>query len=393
MNGRQIIFVPLIVAITLVAIVFGLWQSGITGRNSSADDRVFEHNLRTRMRYPDVRSTEETGEILKLIDNDEIKEAEERIDEILERDPADIQGRFLRGVVLAEQGKTEQAIEAFKALISAYPELPEPYNNLAVLYAANHQYEQARDTLLGAINTHTSYATAYQNLSDIYAIMAGMAYDRALELWKEDEIPETSLAMITSLPPTSTASPEPMDTGTGVIAAVDAEDTPSGDHRRTEQPPHPEPPEQAQTPPASSVIESPVTTGAPELEISIPTEKPVAQSSGDMPQQVIETVTAWAQAWAAQDAETYLSFYAPGFQTPVDLTRPDWEQVRRQRISFPAFINITVSNIEIDILDTTTSRARFIQIYQSPTFRSTTNKNLLFTRVAGQWKIIEEAVR
>jgi len=47
------------------------------------------------------------------------------------------------------------------------PELPEPYNNLAVLYAARGDHDGARDALLRAISTHPSYATAHENLGDI----------------------------------------------------------------------------------------------------------------------------------------------------------------------------------------------------------------------------------
>ncbi len=57
----------------------------------------------------------------------------------------------------------------FTKLSEDYPELPEPYNNLAVLYAQQKQYDKARTALEMAIRTHPSYAIAYENLGDIYA--------------------------------------------------------------------------------------------------------------------------------------------------------------------------------------------------------------------------------
>ena len=103
------------------------------------------------------------------------------IEQRLAEDGSDRHARFLKGVVLAEKGATDAAIKVFEALSRDYPQLPEPYNNLAVLYASKHEYSQARDALLQAINTHPSYATAHENLGDIYAKMAGLAYTRALK--------------------------------------------------------------------------------------------------------------------------------------------------------------------------------------------------------------------
>ena len=43
--------------------------------------------------------------------------------------------RFAQGVIATEQKKSPEAIQIFNALIKDFPNLPEPYNNLAVLYA------------------------------------------------------------------------------------------------------------------------------------------------------------------------------------------------------------------------------------------------------------------
>jgi|SRR5688572_3841701 len=96
--------------------------------------------------------------------------------------PKDPQGRFLRGLVLTEQKKTAEAIEVFVRLTEEFPELPEPYNNLAVLYASQGNYERAKSVLELAIATHPSYAIAHENLGDIYARLAGRAYDRSLQI-------------------------------------------------------------------------------------------------------------------------------------------------------------------------------------------------------------------
>lgn len=107
-------------------------------------------------------------------------------------------------------------------------------------------------------------------------------------------------------------------------------------------------------------------------------------------QQVYETVTAWAQAWSAQDVKTYLSFYDAGFQIPRGHTRQGWEKHRRQRLIAPGFIKVVVRDVEIEVFDDTTARVRFTQIYRSNTYRDQVNKVLLLKKSNMQWKIMQE---
>lgn len=113
--------------------------------------------------------------------------------------PRDAQALFTKGVMLAESQKREEAIKVFIEIIEKYPNLPEPYNNLAVLYADLGQYEKAKNALERAIKTHPSYATAHENLGDIYAKMASESYDKALQLDTNNARAENKLAIIKEL--------------------------------------------------------------------------------------------------------------------------------------------------------------------------------------------------
>src|SRR5689334_18159077 len=66
--------------------------------------------------------------------------AMDRVNTYLATRPKDARGRFLKGLILTEQNKPNEAIKMFTELSQDYPELPEPYNNLAVLYASQGQY-------------------------------------------------------------------------------------------------------------------------------------------------------------------------------------------------------------------------------------------------------------
>jgi tetratricopeptide (TPR) repeat protein len=109
-------------------------------------------------------------------------------------EPRDAQARFLKAVILTEQGNSREAIDIFTRLTQDFPELPEPYNNLAVIYAAQGQYEKARAALEQSIRTQPSYATAYENLGDVYAKLASQAYDKALQLDKTNSGAQTKLS-------------------------------------------------------------------------------------------------------------------------------------------------------------------------------------------------------
>jgi tetratricopeptide (TPR) repeat protein len=138
-------------------------------------------------------------DVQALVKQGNLTQATERLNAYLSKNPKDARGRFLRGLILTEQKRPAEAIKVFTALTEDYPELPEPYNNLAVLYAAQGQFDRARQMLELAIRTHPSYATAHENLGDIYAKMASEAYDKALQLDRSNGSVQTKLELIREL--------------------------------------------------------------------------------------------------------------------------------------------------------------------------------------------------
>ena len=138
-------------------------------------------------------------EAQKLYQQGKLQPALDKVEGYLKAQPKDPQGRFLKGLLLTEQKRIPEAIQVFTGLTEDFPELPEPYNNLAVLYASQGNYDKAKAALELAIHTHPSYATAHENLGDIYAQLASRAYDRALQLDKTNTTAQVKLAMIKDL--------------------------------------------------------------------------------------------------------------------------------------------------------------------------------------------------
>ena len=138
-------------------------------------------------------------DIQSLIAKGRYAEAITMADTDLSADPKDPQTRFLKGIALAEMNRSDDAIGVFSRLTEDYPELPEPYNNLAVLYAQQRDFEKARSALEMAIRTHPSYATAHENLGDVYARLASQAYNQALQIDSANTAAQSKLALIREL--------------------------------------------------------------------------------------------------------------------------------------------------------------------------------------------------
>ena len=129
------------------------------------------------MAYADQYSAVE-----KLIQSGQSALALEQLDAKIKDAPRDPQWRFLQGLAQMNEGHAAQATAIFEKLVQEYPELPEPYNNLAVLYAQGNELEKASRALQDAVRANPGYATAYENLGDIYIRLAEQSLSKASTL-------------------------------------------------------------------------------------------------------------------------------------------------------------------------------------------------------------------
>ena len=129
-----------------------------------------------------IAHADELSEVQRLYYAGQPSVAMQRADQFLGANPRDAQMRFMKGVMLADGQQQAQAITLYEKLIEDYPDLAEPYNNLAVLHAAAGDYTKARAALELALRTNPNYATAHENLGDVQAALAAQSYARALKL-------------------------------------------------------------------------------------------------------------------------------------------------------------------------------------------------------------------
>ena len=146
-----------------------------------------------------VAANSQISQIEALIVQGKLQQALSLTNKQLVEDNADVNYLFLKGLILTKQNALDKARDVFIELTEKHPELPEPFNNLAVVYAAKGDFVKARKALQQAINTHPSYATAHENIGDIYAKMASKAYNQALQLDKDNETAREKLLLVGEL--------------------------------------------------------------------------------------------------------------------------------------------------------------------------------------------------
>ena len=125
---------------------------------------------------------DELAEVQRLHAAGQSEAALQRVDRALVNKPKDAQLRFMRGVLLAESRRQGEAIELLQGLTQDYPDLPEPYNNLAALYAAAGDYDRARVALEQSLRANPGFATAHENLGDVLLMLASRSYARVLQI-------------------------------------------------------------------------------------------------------------------------------------------------------------------------------------------------------------------
>jgi hypothetical protein len=377
-----------------------------------------------------VRAADAVYEINQLIKKGKKEQALEQVDAYLAAQRKDAWGRnitqmrFIRGVLLADLHRNDEAIKVFSKLTQDYPDLPEPYNNLAALYAAQGQNEEAQDTLERGMRTDPAYATAYRNLNEINARIATMAYDHvakasssgkpAPELIKElcdnyGRMAKQSIgskhvagdvSLIRDIPKNRTSAgspPSKIDIDEMAVNMASSESAlPPAFINPAVNPAPVVPSVVVETKSKSAKLQTQVKSEAqvkPEVA-SRPAVEPVAadSSAAEAEKAVIAAVNGWASAWSRKNVSGYLAFYANDFHPPNGQSHSEWIKLRKERIAKPKAIRVSVDVPKVTVVDATHATVSFRQGYRSDDLQTTTRKLLLMVKKGNKWLIQEERV-
>jgi tetratricopeptide (TPR) repeat protein len=332
-------------------------------------------------------ATDDSAEIQRLLKAGNATEALKVSEQSLTAKPKDPELRFLRGVSLTELNRSGEAISTFVKLTEDFPELPEPFNNLAVLYAGQGQYDKARSALEMSIRTNPSYSTAYENLGDVYAKLASQAYAKALQIDGTNQAVPPKLGLIKELfsPKTTTAATPPslLPTPTETAAVT----------------PPAQPQTQGQASSSTSGTDSSGskantntnTTFAETAEPSSPS-LPAPNATTTPPSaenEISEAVKTWATAWSQRDITTYLGAYSKDFESGKP--RSAWEAERKSRILNRSSIEVKISKLKVLTLNPRQAEVTFHQDYESGNIKSSSTKTLMMVKSGSRWLIQREA--
>ncbi len=323
-------------------------------------------------------------DIGKLMKQGQHAQALDKADQYLATNPKDPQARFLKGLILTELNRTQDAIVVFTKLTEEFPESPEPYNNLAVIYAQQKQYDKARQALEMAIRTHPSYATAHENLGDIYAHMASQSYDKALQIDSSNTSAQTKLAMIRDM---MTGSRPTVGRSSGKPAVVAS--APAQPEAKPEPRAAAVAPTAATSSAKAAAIPAAASAAKPEAAPPVAETSPApATGTSD----ISNAIEGWAAAWSKKNVKAYLSYYAKDFETPRGESRSAWEAERNKRIAKPGSIQVSFENLRVTKEGADRATARFRQHYQSTSLKTSSNKVLELVKHDGKWLIKQERV-
>ena len=143
--------------------------------------------------------TQDLNEARKLLDAKRYDDALAKLDALSQSRPREAQARFLKAVAQSDLGRSQDAAATLRALVADFPELPEPRNNLAVLYAAQGNFSLARQELELALAAAPDYAVAHENLGDVYTRLAAAEYERAVALDKANRTAPQKLKLAREL--------------------------------------------------------------------------------------------------------------------------------------------------------------------------------------------------
>lgn len=311
----------------------------------------------------------------------------ELVNKHLAGQPKDARGRFLKGLIFTGMNRQGDAIATFKKLTEDYPELPEPYNNLAVIYAQQKQYDKARDALEQAIRTHPAYATAHENLGDIYSHLASQAYGKALQIDSSNALAQTKLALINDLVGT--------DKSAGAVVPAATPALPAPTVLAATKPAEPAKP--AETVRPAPPVAKPVAPEAKPAEpkpvpVPVPAPASAATEPANLEGEITAAVDDWLAAWSKKDVKRYLGHYARDFVPPGKSSRKDWEAERTLKVGKPGKIEVSRGKLTVKTSGQDKATASFRQNYVSASFKAASNKSLQLVKRDGKWQIQQELV-
>ena len=127
---------------------------------------------------PTVVLADAAAEINTLLSRGDLGAALLRAQAAHATNPRDVQVRFLHALVLMDLQRNSEAMTRFTSLSQDFPELADPFNNMALLHARAGELHQARAALETALRNDPGHRVARANLGQVHVMLAVQAWEQ-----------------------------------------------------------------------------------------------------------------------------------------------------------------------------------------------------------------------
>lgn len=279
--------------------------------------------------------------------------------EAVKKNPGDNNLYFQYGISLSREHKDNEAIVVFDKLLTIYPQSSSIYNNLAVIYARQKNFDKTEELLKSAIKYSPNTDTAYENIADLYSKLSALNYQKAYEI-------SNSSILVSKID------------GLNKVLELNKETLVENKNVKTTIP--------VEKLPVSNSIA--IVKAEPKaLENKIESKTVVADQSSLELQEITKFLNDWKKTWENKDYKNYISFYNYTFSGNTSFK--SWIKQRISIMSAQKNIQITLSDIKVehsnnDVIIT------FNQKYSSDSFSSVENMQYLIKKIDNQWKFIKK---
>ncbi|MBX2867402.1 MAG: tetratricopeptide repeat protein [Acidiferrobacterales bacterium] len=294
----------------------------------------------------DARSRDDENAVKVLIEDEEYKNAIARVEAALKKDKKNSVLLLQRGLVLVKLDRLDDAKAHYKKLKRRIKNNPEPWNNLAMVYRLEGNYEQAVTEFKKTIKRFPDYVTALENLGDTYIEMAQRAYAAGAEIDPKQEllVSKSELGL--------------------EFSTLAVSNTPSAKRRAL-----------AKQKRSNKEITK-------KTAVSLLVE-----------QQVFDLLNSWITSWSERNIEKFLSHYSNQYIPQNNISLEEWLAGKSKAISQAKYIRIKLDDIKIEQFDQSNLTATFKQYYESDSSKNRSIKTLGLRVYNGQWFIVRESSR
>jgi len=289
-----------------------------------------------------------------LLEQGNDSEAVKMLSQLAALDSNDYQVWFMLGVAEAHRKNFQEAIKHFKKVAELRPALAEPHNNLAVIYNEMGDLRAAVKELETSIELNPEYATAQENIGDLYVKLALESYQKAMidQDAGPDINPELQLRYQRLL---------------HLRDAQSAEAAQLTDKRKAA--------------PASVAVPA---NNAPEV---------IPVLTGGIRADVLAAVEHWRAVWSARDVDAYFAAYGEDFKPGAKhASLAAWKKYKQRTIRNKSMIDVQLDNIQLAAAGADSVVVDFVQRFKSDGYQSTDHKQLTLKKYQDGWKVIDESV-